>query len=44
MNRLNYDLPLIRGRLKTSVFMGIDFAGVVERVAPGERDFHTGDP
>jgi NADPH:quinone reductase-like Zn-dependent oxidoreductase len=23
--------------------MGIDFAGVVERVPPGERDFHVGD-
>ena len=23
--------------------MGIDFAGVIERVPPGERDFHVGD-
>ena len=40
------DYKLLEQLTATSVYpfvMGVDFAGVVERVPTGERDFHPGD-
>ena len=41
-----FDFKLVEQLTPTSVYpfvMGLDFAGVVERVPAGERDLHTGD-